>query len=301
MTARIGDARPRPPVLVVASRPGQLGNMLLLSAHFIAAARRHGVSVANPALGDYSDWFEGSCGRGIAVYPARGRASWAWRCHRGAGYFLAYGLARLCVRLAAPPGVGVIALDWGQTYALDDPRNLDWLRSRRLVLCQGWQFRVSGGLLPDREALRDYFRPIAVHGRAVAAFLESAHAGATVLVGVHVRRGDYRRFMGGRFLHSLSDYAGLMGHVAGELRGRAVRFVVCSDEALDLSVFRPLEVVPGPGSPLRDLYALAGCDLLVAPPSTFSMWASFYGGVPLYQVADPSIRPSLGDFRPYLG
>jgi hypothetical protein len=107
--------------------------------------------------------------------------------------------------------------------------------------------------------------------------------------------------MGGRFLHSPSDYAGLMGHLGENLRGRRVRFVVCSDESLDLSVFRPLDVVPGPGSPLRDLYALAGCDFLVAPPSTFSMWASFHGGVPLYQVVDPSIRPSLDDFRPYLG
>lgn len=32
---------------------------------------------------------------------------------------------------------------------------------------------------------------------------------------------------------------------------------------------------------IEDLYAFAKTDLLMGPPSTFTLWASFYGDVPL--------------------
>ncbi len=35
--------------------------------------------------------------------------------------------------------------------------------------------------------------------------------------------------------------------------------------------------------------------------STFSRWASYYGDVPLYSIADPDDRPSPDDFSPDLG
>jgi hypothetical protein len=53
----------------------------------------------------------------------------------------------------------------------------------------------------------------------------------------------------------------------------------------------------GPGHQVEDLYALAACDRLLAAPSTFSMWASFYGAVPLYVVPHAAPDFSLADFR----
>jgi hypothetical protein len=44
---------------------------------------------------------------------------------------------------------------------------------------------------------------------------------------------------------------------------------------------------------VEDLYAFAGCDLLVGPPSTFTAWAAFYGEVPLLHVEDPRAPLSL--------
>ena len=39
-------------------------------------------------------------------------------------------------------------------------------------------------------------------------------------------------------------------------------------------------------SPLDDLGLLASCDVILGSPSTFSMWASFYGNVPLAFLLD---------------
>jgi hypothetical protein len=45
------------------------------------------------------------------------------------------------------------------------------------------------------------------------------------------------------------------------------------------------------------LYVLAGCHYLVGPPSTFTLWASYYGATPLYQVEDPDKAFSINDFK----
>lgn len=50
---------------------------------------------------------------------------------------------------------------------------------------------------------------------------------------------------------------------------------------------------------IEDMYSLAECDYIIGPPSTYTMWASFYGEVPLYMVDNPSLKPVLSDFKFY--
>jgi hypothetical protein len=60
-----------------------------------------------------------------------------------------------------------------------------------------------------------------------------------------------------------------------------VAFLVCSNEPVaPLLSLEGLKVFEGPGTAIGDLYALAGCDKLMGPPSTFSLWASYWGGRP---------------------
>ena len=51
-----------------------------------------------------------------------------------------------------------------------------------------------------------------------------------------------------------------------------------------------------PGTALEDLHALAGCDYLIGPPSTFGAWASFHGDVPRYTIMAADHRPRLDEF-----
>ncbi|HAX17707.1 MAG TPA: hypothetical protein DCY00_03825 [Actinobacteria bacterium] len=48
---------------------------------------------------------------------------------------------------------------------------------------------------------------------------------------------------------------------------------------------------------IEDLYSLALCDYIFGPPSTFSMWASFYGEVPLRFITNPDTDLSLDKFK----
>ena len=79
--------------------------------------------------------------------------------------------------------------------------------------------------------------------------------------------------------------------------GKKVGFIVCSNVAQ--SIMDPLlpVVYPGPGQPVEDLYALAACDYIIGPPSTFSRWASFYGKTPLWEMRDADSSPKLEEFE----
>ncbi|HEV2761361.1 MAG TPA: hypothetical protein VGV38_00100, partial [Pyrinomonadaceae bacterium] len=93
----------------------------------------------------------------------------------------------------------------------------------------------------------------------------------------------------------------LMRQAESLFPGRRVSFLVCSNAEHVGGAFEGFRHTRGTGHLVEDLYALAGCDYLVGPPSTFTMWASLYGGVPLCMVEDPRRALRLEDFAVYLG
>jgi hypothetical protein len=120
------------------------------------------------------------------------------------------------------------------------------------------------------------------------------------IVGVHIRRRDYREFKGGIYFYELDVYTAYMRRMR-ELLGGQCRFIVCCEEALEGSAFADLDIAFGPGDLLGDLFALSACDYIIGPPSTFSGWASFSREIPRHfiQSADPvrAERLQLLDFN----
>jgi len=139
-----------------------------------------------------------------------------------------------------------------------------------------------------------------MHVAAGRAAVERARAQGDLVIGVHVRQGDYAFWEDGRHFYDDRQYAEMMRAAQAAFSDRTTAFVVCSTEPKTQEAFEGLAVHLAPGDRYGDLAALAACDRIMGPPSTFSAWASFVGGAPLAYVlapADPLTRASFEPWR----
>jgi hypothetical protein len=277
-------------LIVIVDKVGQLGNRLFHFAHFIAFAEAHGVRVANPGFDDFAPYFPAFSGDVLCRFPpVRSPIPVTTRTSR-----VAFGAFERLARSRRGPAA-TIRLGPGETCDLRSP---DFRREaeHRLLLVSGWQFRDTQSFIENAALLRRVFTPLGRH-RMRAQKAVSEARGGDVVVGVHIRHQDYATYAGGRHFHSLDAYSKMMERVAGLFADRDVRFLVCSDDPANPAALADGHVTPGPGHLVEDMHALAQCDYIVGPPSTYSAWASFYGQVPLHHFENPEAELSLHSFH----
>ena len=159
-----------------------------------------------------------------------------------------------------------------------DPRVQAMIESPRIIF-EGWNFRSRHAIMDCRQTIKKVFKPTEAIEKKSAERLTEARQQAEIIVGVHVRWGDYK---GSERYFSKSEYGQRMSEIRALLAPGKVAFLLFGSEPLEKEGFPEGSIICAPGTPAEDLYSLAACDYIVGPPSTFSMWASFYGGHPLF-------------------
>jgi len=294
-------------LFTIGRRCGRLANRLIIFANFIALAEELGHRVINYTFHSYSDLFEATRANLHCAYPAPRRPSWLDRIP-GAGAFLRksrifYHLTRYtCILNERLPLLGRRMLTLRETKGqlitpLDGAEVLAKIRPAKFILVYGWHFRAPELVKKHGDKIRAYFRPRAEFETASRNAVEPLRRTADVVIGVHVRHGDYRGWQGGRFFYPVERYAAWMHELVAQFPGRAVAFLVCSDERRSAAEFPGLSVGFGTPSPVSDLFALALCDYILGPSSTFSQWASFYGNKPLLHLMDSHAAAKVENFR----
>ena len=152
---------------------------------------------------------------------------------------------------------------------------------------EGWPTRYNTETIPDRAIVRELFLPNrGIREKVDAVFSEYKDCGCFI-IGIHVRRGDYKTWQGGRYYYSFETYRGIMNQLKQLYPEKSVCFYIASDEQVPFDSFEDLPCIRiEKANAATDLYALSLCDRLVGPPSTFSRWASFVNRVPLYFIFD---------------
>jgi hypothetical protein len=295
-------------LIVISLRSGRLANRLTLFAHFIALAEEQGHRIINFAFHSYAHLFETTRRDIYCRYPVAKRRSWL---DVVPGVAAAIRKTRICYQIVCYAsiwnesfpvfGKKVVTLrekPWSNIIPLDGPEVQAQIRDARIVFAHGWPFRVPTSWLQRHAGkIRDYFRPIEEYDRASREAVDRLRRDADIVVGVHVRHGDYDAWRWGRYFFPASRYAGWMQELAAQFPDRKVAFFVCSDAPRTADEFPGLSVGLGAGSPVGDLYALARCDYIFGPLSTFSQWASFYGNKPLFLLNDANARLERAKFR----
>jgi hypothetical protein len=288
--------------IIVARRFGRMANRLVVFANLIALAEDRDCRIINPTFHSYSSHFANLCRNFYCAYPMPTRVSVfdrislagdAVRNMRGLHH-----MTRAAVALAKRgiiPGAKV-ADELSAKDLLAQPElthSASLLGDATSVFFRDWRFRVPDLVMRHAPTVRSFLRPVQSVERRSAAAVQSLRDKADLVVGVHIRHGDYETFKGGAYFFPTERYAAWMRNMAVALAPRHVAFLICSDGKPAMEAFGDLEVRFGPGDPIGDLFALAACDLLIGPVSTFTQWASYYGNAPLYHLrhTDDDPRP----------
>ncbi|MDR3456736.1 MAG: hypothetical protein P4N60_04780 [Verrucomicrobiae bacterium] len=292
--------------IYIALRCGRLANRMVLFANLMAFAEEHGCRLVNFTFHSYADLFTATRRDFYCQFPpAKKRSFWDVIPPLGRllrrlrlPYQLIRNASRLNERfsLFGKRVVTVREFPGQDVTRLDDPRLLSQLAGARTVFFYGWSFRSPELVQRHAETIRAYFQPVEAIAAASREAVARMRAQAEVLVGVHIRHGDYRTWKNGQYFYPVEQYATWMRTLAAQFPGRRVAFLVASDEPRTLEEFPGLTAGFCPGSPVADIYALAGCDYIFGPPSTYSQWASFYGNTPLLQLQSRAVPIEPGLF-----
>ena len=122
-----------------------------------------------------------------------------------------------------------------------------------------------------------------------------------LIIGVHIRYGDYRTYNNGQYFYTIPQYQAIMESVRSLFPNKQIAFFIACNEKIDLISFTNINCYSIPGSSsVKDLYGLSKCDYIIGPPSTFSGWASLVGNVPIYFIENPLEKVNLYSFKPIL-
>ena len=267
--------------IMLCRKNAQLGNRLMVYAHLLAACWERGWEPVNPTFEEYADGFTGTLPRPHGrSYP---RVRLAWELGKIAGP-LSFG------RIVRARARNHRHMDLQQVVEAAEAGGA------RTLLLQGYHFRCPAWAANQAPRLREFFRPIDAHRLPAEAAVAALRARAPIVVGMHIRHGDYATHMDGRFFYSIERYLGFMVRMRELLAPSPVAFLVCSNVDIPKAQLDEFTWAPGPGAVVADLHALSLCGYVLGPPSSFSSWSAFAGGTRLLRIEDAERPFTLADF-----
>lgn len=269
-------------MVLLYSKSGQLANRLWQAAYFISNALEYNYSLLHLGFTDYSKYFQESLsselkelGKDIRIKDVntplltdRAVIRYAAVSNR-----LKYNL----------PFIREIKLISNTSKYDISQASFIKLAKNKILLVDGWRFVDYLALKKHAETIRTLFTPNGVFLENTFTLRKDQFKKFDKIIGVHIRLGDYARFLQGRWFYSLETYKEFMNQVSHfpQFKNMRLGFYICSNEKVNLEYFKDFNIVKSSNHFIEDLHGLSSCDLIIGPPSTYSAWAAFYGKVPL--------------------
>jgi len=169
-----------------------------------------------------------------------------------------------------------------------------------LGFTKGWQTMHDRRYLQQtKPKLQAIFRPRQEIVDKAEVMMRNIRKMADVVVGIHIRHGDYKTFFNGRFYYTLEEFHLFMLQIQALHSDKKVAFFISSNESFSLDIFEGClcyRFGKEPSGDILDLYSLSLCDRILGPWSTYSRWASFMGEVPLCFLKEKDQQLTLEDF-----
>lgn len=273
-------------MIYLTSRPGQLGNQLFLFSHILAFCLEHNLSVTHASF-DYTHVFPN-------LKKELKQLSSGSRIQTNTSSMLLNLVSRLIARLNLNNHhIGYYELDWNQELDLD---TLGIASLAKHHFLNGWLFRAPKLLNQHRQAIKKCFEPSIKVQSSIWNALKILNKEYSQLFAIHVRRGDYSNFQDGIYMYSIAEYQRWIEEIRTAYQSQKIGFIIFSDSPEAAALCSTNDVEMGPGGLIEDLFMMSQCDKIIGPPSTFSLWASFFGNKPIQVIKKPNERIDKANF-----
>ncbi|QHV95273.1 alpha-1,2-fucosyltransferase [Spirosoma endbachense] len=275
-------------MVIVQKSSGQLGNKLLISAHATAYCLSRHETLLNAVLGYDAIYFSASLFARNRIFVVNSkRLQWIFsKCLRG--------IKQTITIFRSRPLFDEYQVGWVHTELNDLRRG-----KKNWLLLEGEGFRSSIDVQRNQATIRSLFSPKTKYIKQVDRIIVSLKEKGSLLVGIHLRKGDYKDWKSGEYYFDDLTYMNYIEQAKRLFKNQSVGFILCSDEPINKNLFQSETAYISTNEVIVDLYLLAKCDYLIGPPSTFSGWASFYGDVPLCVVESKDAELTLSNFKRY--
>jgi hypothetical protein len=281
--------------LIIWSKQGQLANRLIFFAHAIAFASLNGFKVINLTFYSYSASFDFLDRDYLCRYPRPKNSIQLPMLFRKLLYRIVFFASNTFGYVSNRLVTFYNYSNEKEIKLYTDPTCFDLISNSKFIFLKGWMLRDYVSLALNKTLILDFFALKKPIKDKIISYMNRLKSESTSVIGIHVRRGDYKNFMQGKYYYSDNDYMYIMSRMT-YLVGDNIIFLICSNEKVDTTQFNEYNIVPGPGNSIEDLYCLSLCDYIIGPPSTFSLWASFVGSKLLYHIEDSRKPFVLNDF-----
>lgn len=171
---------------------------------------------------------------------------------------------------------------------------------RFLGFKKGWYtMNDTRYLIKTKKELQQIFCPRQEICNKAVNLISEIRKDSDIVIGVHIRHGDYKTFFDGRFYYTLEEFHSFMNKIQNVHKGNRVAFFISSNEPFDVNFFEGCKCYrfnKEPSGDILDLHTLSLCDYIIGPWSTYSRWASFIGEVPLCFIKSKNQSFNKDDF-----
>ena len=282
-------------MIIAYDTPGQLGNQLWAYSNLIAVAKEYNVSVIIILQQNYyklldADALQVAKRNGVYVLDA---GSYKGRLIRKFGAVFLKNKIKFFANILSVTIVaeGSIAIQ----------KKIEQSR-KRLYIVNAWEQRIhTSSFLKENDFIRSVILPEAESRKKAADRIELLRQKFDVIVAVHIRRGDYKTFLDGKYYFEDDVYLQKMEQINHLLAPAKVVFAIFSNEKIDINNFSTINAsFSNDNTPIGDMWGISLCDFIIGPLSTFSMWASFLKKVPLHFMQKNTEIKTMDIFSPVI-
>lgn len=184
-----------------------------------------------------------------------------------------------------------------------DDANTDMIKTEQSllrhknVIAEGWYARWYNLFLKYKQEIINLFAFNDTIEQHIVPLLDNK-----LRLGIHIRRGDYATFQGGRFYYTDEQYINIIKQFLSLHPQEQTHIYICgNDPKLNKNLFTSqlpnCQISFPQGSPGEDLCLLSHCNYLIGAPSTFSLVAAMYHDLPLYWIEDTEKPLSPNAFK----